>query len=282
MPEEADDARVDLCFDDSTLKSDPVLAKHRVAVPVFEVPPDAPAEALRLAREVWEDRVRSEYIGVMVTRRFHGLLVDLNAPLDLQEVALALVLQEQRHTSLCVAAARALGSEVVLAFDLEELRQGRSASTLEALRDETLRMVAATFAVGEVAALALLEAELKAVPPGGFRDALALVARDEVLHARIGPLLLAAARRGETADWLPWPGDAAVRGWVHGQIEAMRARDVVETEHLTAAANPEVAAWLPRLGVRPPADFRATYDDALDDAVPRSFQRFGLDMLVAR
>jgi hypothetical protein len=51
---------------------------------------------------------------------------------------------------------------------------------------------------------------------------------------------------------------------------------------LTAAANPEVAAWLPRLGVRPPADFRATYDDALDDAVPRSFQRFGLDMLVAR
>jgi hypothetical protein len=72
-----------------------------------------------------------------------------------------------------------------------------------------------------------------------------------------------------------------VRGWVQGQIEAMRARDVVETEHLTAAANAEIAAWLPRLGVRPPADFRATYDDALDHAVPRSFQRFGLEVLIA-
>ena len=272
--------RVDLCFDLSTLAGDPVLARHRVRAPEFAVPGDAPPGAVEIAREVWEDRARSEYIGVMVTRRLHGLLVDLNAPLDLQEVAVALTLQEQRHASLCAAAARALGSDCVLSFDVDELRQARSGDSLSAAREDTLTMFAATFAVGEVAALALLEAELAAVPASPFRDALGLIASDEVLHARLGPLVLAAARRGETAEWLPWPGDAVTRRLVQGQLGAMRARDVVEADHVAReAADPDLGAWLPRLGVRSPAAFRASYFEALDQAVPERLRKFGLDAL---
>jgi hypothetical protein len=274
------DDRVDLCFDLSTLAGDPVLARHRVRAPGFMVPEDAPPGAVAVAREVWEDRARSEYIGVMVTRRLHGLLVDLNAPLDLQEVAVALTLQEQRHASLCAAAARALGSDGVLSFDVDELRQARSGDSLSAAREDTLTMFAATFAVGEVAALALLEAELAAVTPSPFRDALALIASDEVLHARVGPLVLAAARRGETEDWLPWSGDDVARRLVQGQLQAMRARDVVEADHVArAAADPEIERLLLRLGVRSPAAFRASYFEALDHVVPERLRKFGLDAL---
>ena len=61
-----------------------------------------------------EDRTRSEYIGVMIVHHFHGLLMDVNAPMDLQEIALTMVKQEQEHAALCMTAARALGSEEVV------------------------------------------------------------------------------------------------------------------------------------------------------------------------
>src|SRR5262245_61067206 len=106
---------VTLTFDDSSLASDPILSRHRlrpkraigVTRPLDELRPDV----LVTARKAWEERARAEYIGVMVVRHFHGLLVDANAPMDIQELAITMMLHEQRHTALCVGAARALGSD---------------------------------------------------------------------------------------------------------------------------------------------------------------------------
>lgn len=257
---------IDLVFDDSPLVADRVLSRHRVAVPALELPALS-GPALECARRNWEDRTRAEYVGVMVARRFHGLLVDLNAPNDLQELALVMQLHEQRHVTLCLAAARSLGSAGELAFELPELQQPRGDRGPAA---DCLEMIAATFALGEVTALGLIRFAIGALPPSGYREILRRIARDEVLHARLGPALLAAARRGETSSWLPWPGDASVSALVRAHRAALASRAVVEP------ADESVSRGLGPVGIPPSEAFKAAYLRALETDVARTWARFEL------
>ena len=87
--------------------------------PDLKPPNDLSDEGRRLALQAWGDRTRSEYSGVMIVRHFHGLLVDLNSPMDLQELALAMVLQEQQHARLCMEAVKSLGGSPELTFELD-------------------------------------------------------------------------------------------------------------------------------------------------------------------
>ena len=88
---------IGLRFDMSALADDPLLKAARIETPTIEAPSDISDEVREVACRAWEDRTRSEYIGVMIVHHFHGLLVDLNAPMDLQEVALTMLKQEQEH-----------------------------------------------------------------------------------------------------------------------------------------------------------------------------------------
>lgn len=263
---------LDLCFDDSPLVADAVMARHRVAPPALVVPP-LPPVAAEIARRTWEDRTRAEYIGVMVARRFHGLLVDLNAPNDVQELAVAILMHEQRHVSLCLAAARALGSGGELAFELDELQQPRTAAGPAA---DAFEMVAATFALGEVTALGLVRSAIRAAPESGFREILRRIARDEVLHARIGPALLRACRAGQTSAWLPWPGNAEVRTRVAAHRAALAVRAVVEPEDAAAAREPRIAEALASVAIPAGDAFKSAYLQALDRDVAATWRRFGL------
>lgn len=260
-------------FDLSSVADDPVIRRARVRAPALVAPPGLRDDVRALAARAWEDRTRSEYVGVMIVRRFHGLLVDLNAPMDLQEVALAMVTEEQRHAALCMAAARTLGSDGVVAFDLDELQQARTAAPLE---QQVIEMLVGTYACGEVVAHALLRHAIRAVPASGYRDVLRTILRDEVLHARIGPLILAAARAGGEAAWLPWPGDAPVTALFQRQQTAMRGRAVVEDDEAALFEDPEAAEQLRALGVPPSAAFKAAYLRAVERDIPRSVARVGL------
>ena len=151
---------VRLRLDESPVAAAPIVARFRRAVPELVLPLGLRDDVRAIACRGWQDRTRSEYVGVMVVRRFHGLLVDLNAPLDLQEVALAMLLQEQQHAGFCMAAVEALGAPRELSFDLAELQQARSGRPLET---ELLELVCGTFTVGEVVAMGLLSATLKAL-----------------------------------------------------------------------------------------------------------------------
>ncbi|MCA9544758.1 MAG: hypothetical protein KC613_10225 [Myxococcales bacterium] len=265
---------VELLFDRSPLAADPVCAKRLVQPPAFE-PGELPLEVRAVACRAWEARTRSEYVGVMITRKLHGLLVDVNAPMDLQELALVMTLQEQQHAALCAAAARSLGSDGAVAFELSELQQARSAQPIEAQLHE---IICGTFAVGEVTALGLIKHALKTLPDSPYRDVLATIAADEVLHGRIGPLLLKAMREGQTAGWLPYRGDETVRRFVARQIQAMRARDVVEADEVALARDPAAAAALARLGIPDPLAFKGAYLAALETDVPAAFAKAGLNL----
>lgn len=264
-----------LDFDTSGLDADPICRRRRPTAPDFGVLPDVSAAVLEAARLNWEARAAAEYIGVMVARKLHGLLVDLGAPLDLQTLALAMLLDEQRHAELCLAAALSLGSDGALVVDLDELQQARTAAPLD---HQLLEMVVGTYAVGEVCALALVKHTLKALPDSPYRTVLKRVAADEVLHARFGPLLLAEVRAGRTAQWLPNPGDAALRRLAEDTRAAMLRRDVVEADEVDLAADPTAAAGLAQLGVPHPLAFRSAYVAALHVAVPAALQRAGLEI----
>jgi len=252
-----DDVLLD--FDRSSLARDPVLARHLVELPEL-TPPELAPHVLPVARRAWEARTRSEYVGVMVVRRFHGLLVDVNAPFDLQEIALTMLLQEQQHTALCFAAARALGSEGALTFELAELQRPRSDAPVD---HQLVEMIVSAYCVGEVVALALIRHSIDVLPSSPYRDILRRIARDEVLHGRLGAPLLRLIRSPEAKAWIDYPGDAVVRKMTDDAIAVMRARDVVEADEAALFEDPESARQLVEVGIPPSKAFRAAYLDAL-------------------
>lgn len=263
-----------LDFDRSSLGDDPMIARHLIALPVL--PSTAlPPSALPIARRAWEERARSEYIGVMVVRRFHGLLVDLNAPMDLQELALAMLLQEQQHAALCTAAARALGSSGTLGFELLELQRPRTDAPVA---HQLLEMVVSSYCVGEVVALALIQHSIDVLPPSPYRDILRRIARDEVLHGRLGGPLLALLSDERARSWFEHPGPEAARRLALEAIAVMRARDVVEPDEEAMFEDPTAADALLSVGIPPSPGFRARYHEALEREVPEVLSRAGVEL----
>lgn len=243
-----------------------------MAPPQFEVP--TLRDDVRLvAQRAWLDRARSEYVGVMIVKRFWGLLVDVNAPSDVQELALRMVLDEQRHAHLCIAAAQSLGASPEVTFELTELQQARGDGSV---REQLLEMVVQTFAIGEVTALGLIRFALSDLPDSGYRDVLKLIAGDEQLHGRIGMAILTSARAGLTEPWLPWPGDEAIRDLARPYIGAMGSRDVVEEDEAALFGDEEAAAQLRAVGIPDSNAFKHAYHRALGEEVRMGFETLGV------
>lgn len=263
---------IGLVLEDSAASADEGLRRLLAPRPTLEAPAVS-ERALELGRRGWLDRARAEYIGVMVARRLHGLLVDLNAPMDVQELALMMQLQEQQHTAICMACAQALGAEPEVAFDVAELQQARTPAPVHT---QAWHMIAGTLACGEGVALALIGHAISALPPSPFQDALSRIAQDEVLHARMGEVLLRAMREGRTDDWLPWPGDDVVARFVADYQAHMRGRAVVEPDEVEAFDDPALASELRSLGIPPARAFKEAYLHAVDARIPRRMASVGL------
>lgn len=264
--------RVRLRFDESPLAALPELARLRPKLPVFHVEPNLPEAVIDVARTHWERRLASEYVDVMVMRRFHGLLVDHNSPMDLQELALRLAQQKQTHVALCAAVARSLGSPCEIEFDLGDLQQARDSRPIA---HQLVELVASVFTVGEVVALALIRHAIQRTPPSHYRDVLKRMAANELIHGRIGVPLLSELRQ---AAWFTWPGDDLLHFFVLRHVQAMLDRELVPDAELRIAENPLFEAALTLLGVPAPLPYRMTYLAALQSEVPLQMRKFGLEI----
>ncbi len=246
----ADAGTVSLRFDTSTLARSASLRGALLQLPRFE-PPEMAESARREAASVWLHRTRRAYVGVMVARRFHGLLVDLNAPMDLQELALELMLDEQRHARLCHRAATSLGGPKELEFTVDELTQERDEDDLPG---ELVATLTGPYIVGKRLELAILQHILQAAPPSTYRDALAQIARDRQWHASFGVPLLAQLRGGAPPRWLPWPGDDVVRARARVQLRAALSRPPRPTHAAGLFSQPDTAATLAAAAVFSPEE----------------------------
>jgi hypothetical protein len=263
---------IGLRFDLSAIEGDSIVRRHRAQG--FTLPPITLREDVHpVARRGWEDRTRSEYTGVMIVRHFHGLLVDLNAPMDLQELALAMLLQEQQHAQYCMAAARSLGSEGEVAFELSELQLQRDNSPLE---EQLLTMVVGTYCCGEVVAHVLLRHAIQALPDTPYRDILKRIARDEVLHARIGTLLLGSIREKSAPKWIEYPGDDWVVRTAETNLAMLRQRDVIEEDEAMLFEDPAAGSELCSVGIPPSEPFKEAYHYGVNEVVPRGLVKIGI------
>ena len=269
---------LELSFDWSPAGALPQLARHLRARPDGEAlrhaVDRAPPALHPIARRCWEARVRSEYVGVMLCRKLHGLLVDLNAPLDLQELALLMTLQEQQHSALCADALAAIGGERWVPCPLDELQQVRQGSPEEELGE----LLWGTFLVGEFVALELLRESIQTLPSSPFRDILREIARDEVLHGRLALELLPVARAGGFESWFPYPGDEELRRIIERFREGLRRRDVIEEEALVASEEPAHQAALAALGLSEPRGFLTRYRSAIDERLPAALAAVGFSL----
>lgn len=282
-PQEAEPAVNDLGvplgieFDESDLGRKGIGRLHCAALPVLKKA-RGPAEILTAARLGWEERARSEYEGVAVAHRFHRLTVGLNAPMDLQELALRIALHEQQHARLCLRAAFSLGSD------------GRFASLPSAFTPEGGRPVSGTefwelvcgaFAISEVIAFRLLRWSLRNLPESGYRGILARIQTDETLHCRLGFSILASFRgpeRRNNPHWVEAPSDAWIRSTVRDHLSAASRRDVIDPVEAALFGRLRAAAALRRLGIPDPKGFLAVYTDAVEREVPRRFKAIGLEV----
>ena len=263
-----------LRFDLSALHADPLLTRHRgkvIPLETITLRPDVQAIACR----AWEDRTRAEYVGVMIVRHFHGLLVDLNAPMDLQEIALAMLIQEQQHAQLCMGAARSLGSDGEVAFDLEELQLKRTEQELEL---QFLSMLIGTYCCGEVVAHVLLRHAIKAVEDTPYRDILRRIAQDEVLHAHIGPAILRTIRDEAAPKWIAYPGDEWVGQVAIHHMKVLAERDVIEPDEAELFLDPEAAEQLRAVGIPPSNPFKEAYLKGVRNVVPKALARAGVEL----
>jgi hypothetical protein len=244
-----------------------------VETPVLLLP-ELRADVQAIAKRAWEDRLRAEYIGVMIMRRFHGLLVDLNAPMDLQELALGMMFQEQQHTRYCATAAAALGSQLEIGFSLAELQQERDQAPLA---EQAMAMIVGTFLCGEGTALKLLKYSIAELPKNGFSQLLRLIAHDEVLHAGIGAKLLSTLRSAPENGWLKYPGDNWVLNYVERQTAMMKDRDVIEPDEAKLFQDPQAAEQLRSLGIADSRGFLTCYHQAIDQGIPKTLAKAGLN-----
>ena len=267
---------VQIAFDEVGLLDQlPPARRLGLDCPPLRLPEGLSKRGRNLALHAWEDRTRAEYAGVMIVRHFHGLLVDLNAPMDLQELALAMVLQEQQHARLCMDAAKSLGGSGALTFDIDQLQMQRSDQALDLQFFQTL---VGTYAIGEAVALDLLSGSLGALPESGYRDILKRIASDEVLHGRLGVKILEQIRSGIPMAWIGWPGDEVIEAMARSQIAYMKGRDLVEPEEAVAFNDASLATELKQLGIPDSSRFRAIYDESLDQKVPVAFAKLGLSI----
>ena len=265
---------IGLRFDESAVGRHPLARAHLPSGPAL-MRPRAGMPALAAARKGWEDRTRSEYQGMVAARHFHGILVELNAPLDIQELALTLALQEQKHARLCNSALEVLGGSGNLVMDSSSLRPFREEADAETRLWE---FVLGPLAVSEVVAFRLLANTLRLLPRSGFRGILESILADEALHARFGLMILESVRSPRGPRWIKAPTEDWIREYVGSYLGACRRRDVIDPAEEALFADPACSRDLMRMGIPPSAGFKAIYFEALEKDVPRRFRTLGIEL----
>ena len=220
----------------------------------------ASKEAVHTARLHWEERARSEYIGTLNLYHLHGLLVDMNAPMDLQEISLQMIHEEQQHVRLCMNAAHHLGSNGQLNFNILEIAPRR---TDVPLNEQFLENLIGMFSIGEVVALKLLNHSIKELRPSSYREILVDILRDEVFHARFGGDLLAHLNESKP-DWCPLPSNDWIENTKQQFIQYMKSREVVDPEEVRIFESQKLATDLNQLGVPCPVSFKRKYFSILE------------------
>lgn len=261
---------ITVSFDRSPLSKDPFFLRYLRQLPELKAP-ELPERLRNVARRAWEERARTNYVGVQFVRRVHAMLSELHAPGDLLELALIICTHKQQHVELCITAAESFGGDGTLSFELSDLEPSQPGQTTI---DGVMHELTGTYALSEIVRLALLERTLDDLTPSDYRNLVLYMARDAVLHARFIHGVLGHIREG--AEWMPYPGDAWVRASVDRSRRRLRRWSVADPAEVRLFQHAQYVDLLRSVGVPDPSEIQACYFTSLDHDVDKALEKAGL------
>jgi hypothetical protein len=229
---------------------EPILGQTGAVVPIdkdLQLPQDLMAAALL----VWQNRAISEYQGALMFNDFYGLLVNLNAPMNLQLLANQMATEEMSHAIACFSIAKHFGFDG--SFQIRALQ-----GSTEVSHANLYHFVISTFLMGEYVAFHLLADTIRQVSSNVYKETLRRILRDESVHARIGVKFIAFAR-SNNPDWCPYPGDQWIQEQIQFHREYFLGRDVIEPAEVKAFQSAKGRKHLPTVGIGDPERMKSLY-----------------------
>jgi Rubrerythrin len=221
--------------------------------------------ARRSAADAWAFRARVEQEAALRFDRLAATLGELDPGSPVPELMRRAADDERRHTQLCADLARSLGASL----SLGQAAVPEIAPHHLDRRQATLYEVVAAACITETESMSTLTTLLEAGGEPPVREVLHAIAKDEVIHSRMGWAHLSReAERGDVtflSDLVP----VMLAGTVD---EGLFGRPPVDED-------PE---GLLRLGVLPHARKREVFLRTLTDVVFPGLDRFGVDARPAR
>lgn len=214
-------------------------------------------DAKRICRIVWLNRAISEYAGSVRLNDFYALLVNLNAPMNLQKMAVDFMAQEKDHAILCFRAAQAFGFDGD--FDISE-SQSEMTQTPE---KQLLQILLSTFLVGEHIAFKMLVDTVRQIPANNYSQILRSILRDEAAHAKIGARVLGYIRC-HNPRWCEYPGDDCVQEQIERTVMWYRTRDVIEPLEVKMFSQPGIRKQMLESGIGDPVRMKSLYFRCLE------------------
>ncbi len=147
-------------------------------------PAALPPELLERARATWAHRAQTELRSVQVMTRFLGELLGAGDPLEVYAGAAAAVIDEIRHTALCVGVVEALGVQPRLPEPLEEPQHPEFSALPPAQR--ALGTAVSMLLVSETLSVALIEDLRARCSHPTLRAVLDATLADETEHDAFG------------------------------------------------------------------------------------------------
>lgn len=228
-----------------------------VALP--ETAPDPTERAL--AQNTWRGRMVNEHASARV---FAGLLPQLmraEVSASLQAEVAGMVQDELRHARQCAGALRALGGDPV--GELPALTSVPDHEDADSPMEVVLRNVLSICCMSETVAVALIDAERRALADNPLAEVLRAILADEVKHARFGWRLL---------EDVELDDDLKARLSVYAG-EALEHLEAHELAHLSPLPAP---AGAQALGACDGALARTIFRDTVDEVIVPGLAAHGI------
>lgn len=216
----------------------------------------------QLAENTWRGRMLNEHASARVFGGLLGQLMRAGVSAERQTAALRMAQDELRHAKLCAGVLVSLGAPAVgILPELQTLPEHEDA---ESPTEVLLRNVMSICCLSETIAVALIEAERRALGDNPLAGVLKSIVADEVQHARFGWTLF---EETELDDALK-ARLSAYLGCALSHVEAH------ELANLSPVCPPNGAQ---QLGACDGTLAREILYETLEDVIVVGFRRFGID-----
>jgi hypothetical protein len=217
----------------------------------------------RIAGQAWAFRARVEEEAALRFTRLAGAIAAFDPDSPVPDLMRRAAHDEQRHASLCSELSAVYGHPVGTAQD------AAIAPSKLSPREAVLYEVVAACCITETESVTTLTTLLADTVDPRVRSVLHEIARDEVLHGRMGWAHLAREAASSDVSFLS--------PWIPGMLSGAAG------DGLFAAADAELeSAELVRDGVLPHSTKRAIFTGTLEGVVFPGLEKFGIDTGPAR